>query len=374
LNLNLDKFSFDVFGILLIITAVFLLIQIFFLVRMLRFRPIRFENKDPLPPVSVVICGRNAADNWTKLLPKLLEQDYPNFEIVAVNDRSWDHSEDVLEAFAKESTRIRLVRVQESENFFNGKKFALTLGIKAAKHDQILLTDSDCIPSSKNWLRNMVSGFNEAEIILGYGDYFPQKGLLNAFIRWETLQTALMGFSAAAAGRTYMAVGRNLAYTRELFYDRKGFYDHMHLPMGDDDLFVNHAAPFASVTWAAHPEAKTLSIPKQNFTDWWNQKRRHLQASKYYRRSSKFMLGVYGLSKAGLMLGIIALAFSPFMLLCLVMFVIYMTLLSIASWRFSKFWNLGAIGLLGPWLDLILIHIQGMAMIANFFRWKKPTW
>jgi biofilm PGA synthesis N-glycosyltransferase PgaC len=364
------------FGIslfLLVVTSVFFLVQVFFLIRMLRFKPIRrkFEADSG---VSVVVCGRNAARNWEKLLPRLFSQNHPDFEVVAVNDRSTDETEEVLENFAKRYPNLKVVRVEDNDRFYIGKKFALTLGIKAAKYDNLVLTDSDCVPDSPNWLVRMAAGFRSAQVVLGYGDYEAEKGLLNSFIRWETLQTALMGFSAASAGRPYMALGRNLAYTKDLFFKRKGFYDHMHIPMGDDDLFVNHAAPYAKITWVAHPEAKTLSIPKTTYKDWWNQKRRHLEASKHYRFASKFMLGLYGMSKAGFFLACIVLLFTEFMFFALGMFVVYMIMLTVASYRFSRFWDLGKIGWYGPWLDLILIHIQGMVMIANFFRWKKPTW
>lgn len=340
---------------------------------MLRFKPLG-QVAEEATGVSVVVCGRNAAEHWERLLPKLFSQNHPQYEIVAVNDRSTDETEEVLEKYAQLHPNLKVVHVVDNDRFYVGKKFALTLGIKAAKYENLVLTDADCVPDSPNWLMHMSGGFQSAHIVLGYGDYESSKGLLNSLIRWETLQTAMMGFSAASAGRPYMALGRNLAYTKELFFKRKGFYDHMHIPMGDDDLFVNHAAPYARVSWVAHPEAKTRSVPKTTYKDWWNQKRRHIEASKYYRKSSKLMLGFYGITKAAFFLATIALMFTEFMFVSLGIFVVYMLIVTIASYRFSRFWSLGKIGWYGPWLDLVLIHIQGMVMIANFFRWKKPTW
>ena len=247
-------------------------------------------------PISVIVCGRNEEENFKKYLPKLLTQDYPNYEVVAVNDQSIDNSKDVLEELQTQYPHLRIVDVQENDRFWRGKKFGLTLGIKAAEHEHLLFTDADCEPAGNQWIRQMAAGFAKPgkELVLGFGAYQKSGGFLNMLIRYETLQTAIQYFSLALWGAPYMGVGRNLAYTKSLFFQQKGFVPHMHIHMGDDDLFVNAAATGKNTAVVYTKESFTCSAPEATFGKWFEQKRRHLATSGKYRGGSKFVLGLYG--------------------------------------------------------------------------------
>ncbi len=191
-------------------------------------------------PISVIICARNEAKNLLQNLPLILEQNYPDFEVVVVNDRSWDGTKEVLDDFAKNYNNLKIVTVGEGAKFIAGKKFAATMGIKAAAHNWLVFTDADCYPASNNWLMDMQPPDDDAkEIVLGYSPYLKKDGLLNALIRFETFFTAVNYLSFALKGMPYMGVGRNMAYKKSLFFENKGFAAHMHIPSGDDDLFVN---------------------------------------------------------------------------------------------------------------------------------------
>ncbi|MEY3399319.1 MAG: hypothetical protein RL220_1913, partial [Bacteroidota bacterium] len=98
-------------------------------------------------PVSVIICARNEEKNLREHIPVLMEQDYPEFEVIVVNDSSWDDTDAILNAFHVHYPNLRIVTLDEEKQNLQGKKFALTLGIKAAKYDTILLTDADCVPA-----------------------------------------------------------------------------------------------------------------------------------------------------------------------------------------------------------------------------------
>src|SRR5690606_17628256 len=152
-------------------------------------------------------------------------------------------TENVIDEFAKVFSNLRKVNIKEDEYYKHGKKFAMLVGIKAAKNNRLLFTDADCYRASNNWLREMVSGFSgKHEIILGYGAYIKQKGFLNKLIRFDTFMIAVQYLSAAVKHKAYMGVGRNLAYTKELFFKERAFSKHYHIVSGDDDLFVNGAA------------------------------------------------------------------------------------------------------------------------------------
>lgn len=257
-----------------------------------RFKNVRFPAGQSLEPVSVVICARNEDDNLTEFLPKVLTQDYPEFEVVVVNDCSLDNTEHVIDEFAKIFPNLRKTNIKEDDYYKHGKKFAMLVGIKGAKHNRLLLTDADCYPSSNQWLKEMVAGFStQKEIVLGYGAYEKQKGFLNALIRFDAFMIAVQYLSAAIRHKAYMGVGRNLAYTKELFFKEKGFSKHYHIPSGDDDLFVNQAAKATNVNVCISKDAITYSKAKRTIREWRLQKARHVTTAPLYSPATKTKLG-----------------------------------------------------------------------------------
>ena len=195
-------------------------------------------------PISVVICARDEAENLANNLPGVLVQDYnTTHEIVLVNDNSEDESKYLIEEFKKSFKNLNPVTLTQEAKMISGKKFPLSIGIKSAKNETLLLTDADCVPASEHWMKLMQDGYNDGiEIVLGYGAYKKKPGLLNKLIRFETFQTALQYFSYALAGLPYMGVGRNLSYKKEVFLRNKGFSSINQIPSGDDDLFINQVA------------------------------------------------------------------------------------------------------------------------------------
>ncbi|HWR74407.1 MAG TPA: glycosyltransferase [Bacteroidales bacterium] len=251
-----------------------------------------------LPPLSVVICARNEADNLSKFLPAVLDQDYPSFEVVVVNDCSEDNSFDILGGMMKKYPFLKVSTIQKDPGFAHTKKLAMLIGIKAAKNDLLVFTDADCQPVSRMWLRHVASAAaGKAELIIGYGGYLPEKSILNSYIRYETMFTAMQYFGMAMAGVPYMGVGRNLAYRRSFFFDRGGFGPHNHIMSGDDDLFVNRNATAENCSLMLSHDSFTRSVAQQNIIAWAKQKRRHLSAATYYRKDDKARLAVEPLSR-----------------------------------------------------------------------------
>ncbi len=250
------------------------------------------------PPVSVIICAKNEETNLKQFLPHILEQDYPDFQVVLINDGSSDGSLEVMQNFAKKDAKIKLVNVKPVETFWGNKKYPLTLGIKASQHDILLFTDADCKPCSKHWISEVISRFNEDKtIVLGYGAYAKVKNsLLNKLIRFETLLTALSYFSFAKIGLPYMGVGRNLAYTKKQFFDARGFMGHMNIKSGDDDLFVNQAATKSNTEVCYSKQSFTVSPPVSSFKAWYKQKRRHISTANHYKLLHKIILAAFYIS------------------------------------------------------------------------------
>src|SRR5690606_5192496 len=128
--------------------------------------------------LSVIICARNEEENLRQNLPHILSQDYPAFEVILVNDFSEDETKWLLRDLCVQHSNLKVVEIAEHVRLKHGKKFAVTLGIKAAQYEHLVFTDADCIPQSDQWLRHMGASFNGGEeIVLGYSPYVKKPGL-----------------------------------------------------------------------------------------------------------------------------------------------------------------------------------------------------
>ena len=286
-----------IFILLCSITAIQIFYYLFFFSRLAFFKN---TTKDitQTHAVSVIICARDEAANLAKNLPGSLVQSYSTtHEVIVVNDNSFDDSKYLLEEFERDFKHLKIVELKQEAKMIPGKKFPLSIGIKTAKYEIVLLTDADCVPSSELWIEKIQESYDDStEIVLGYGAYHKKKGLLNRLIRWETFHTALQYLSYALAGKPYMGVGRNLSYKKVIFFRHKGFSSFNHISSGDDDLFINIAATKNNTKINISPEAFTLSDSPSNWNQWIKQKRRHYSTAKYYKPLHKFLLGLYSLT------------------------------------------------------------------------------
>lgn len=247
--------------------------------------------KKPEQHVSVIICARNEAENLEKFLPSVLEQDYPHYEVIVVNDCSEDNSYQILGNFLKKYPHLRVSNINKDPKFTHNKKFAQFIGIKAAKNDLLLFTDADCQPVSNKWIEGITSHFDEkTDYVLGYGGYIKNKGWLNAYIRYDAVIIAMQYLGMSIKGIPYMGVGRNLAYRRSAFFRNKGYGSHNHLASGDDDLFINGNAHSFDTKIEFDPEYHTISVPQESFNHWYVQKSRHLTTAPYYKLRDKILL------------------------------------------------------------------------------------
>lgn len=280
-----------------VVIAIQVFYYLFFFSRLAAFK-VSLKQQNQEQPVSIIICARDEAENIVKNLPGVLVQDYKTtHEIILVNDNSIDESKYLIDEFKKSFKNLTHIELTQEAKMISGKKFPLSMGIKSAKYETLLLTDADCVPASELWVQKMQDGYKpDIEIVLGYGAYHKKNGLLNKLIRFETFHTALQYLSYALAGLPYMGVGRNLSYKREVFIKNKGFSSINHIPSGDDDLFINQVANKQNTTIVVDAAAHTLSEPKRTWKSWMNQKYRHYTTSKYYKGKHKFLLGLYTFS------------------------------------------------------------------------------
>jgi len=358
-------------GILLISVCV----QIYFYVFIFGKTAVYKNHKSNLTkfPISVIIVGRNEENNVKSFLPQVLSQNYPQFEVVFVNDRSTDRTSEVLNQIKTHDSRLKIINIEMTVEM-PGKKNALTLGIQSAQYEHLVLIDADVYPLSDSWLNQISDAYGEStEIVLGYGAYEKRKGFLNKLIRFDALFIALQYFSIAKIGLPYMGTGRNLSYKKSLFIKHSGFEKHIDILSGDDDLFVNEAANAINTEIVISPESKTLSVPKTRFKEWFYQKRRHLTTGRYYRLKHLQLLGIELLSRFMFWL------LSFIVLICIDLYfglAILFLGLSIKSLIISIFArNIKEYGvcLFIPLFDIIIPVINFFAVIKNSFV-KVKKW
>jgi poly-beta-1,6-N-acetyl-D-glucosamine synthase len=354
--------------------------QLAFLIRRIKpvanYIPGNSVLSDP-PPVSVIICARNEAQNLEDFLPEILSQDYPDYQVVVVNDGSEDETDLLLARFKAKYSHLYYTSIAPDKKFYHGKKLPLSLGIKAAKHENMVLTDADCHPASDQWLRKMVTPLitGGKELILGIGSYKKTKGLANLWIRYDTFTIAIQYLGYALSGKPYMGTGRNLAYTKTLFSKNNGFKSHIYVASGDDDLFVQEAATKENTGICIDKDAHTISVPPGSFKKWNEQKQRHLSTSSHYRRNIKIPLILepltreifWGLSCYFIFFPNFALFILPFSLLLLSFKLILWKKASDKTGLGKAYWGV----LL---FDFIQPFIIGLNHFGNLKGSKKRKW
>ncbi len=336
------------------------------------------ENPKNLPPVSVIICAKNEAYNLQQYLPLVLKQDYPNYEVIVINDCSEDDSLDILEDFSKEYPHLYFSNLKKDPIYTHGKKVPIMLGIKAAKNEHLVFIDADCYPTSDKWLQLMAHNFdNEKKIVLGISIYEKSKGLLGNVISYESMQTAISYISSAMRSAAYMGVGRNMAYTKNLFYENNGFSGHTHILSGYDNLFVNKAATKNNVAVEISAEAIVKTFPKATWSTYFKQKYRKFATYKLYKKRDKTRFvfeSLLGFMFSLTFILLLSLAIYPLIALGAYLFK-YLVVggyraISAHKLHFDKTYILQ-----GLWLEIIVPVIHITVYVLNLFKPKrKNTW
>lgn len=327
-------------------------------------------------PVSVIICARDEARNLQENLPLILEQSYPDFEVIVVNDRSADDTEDILLQLQDKYPHLRTTTIKQSVDFTRGKKLALTIGIKAASHEWLLLTDADCRPESNMWLSRMQRNFDtHTEVVLGYGGFHREKSLLNLIIRAEALFIALQYLTFTLAGIPYMGVGRNLAYRKSSFFKNRGFASHSRMISGDDDLFVNEVARKGNTRIEYSREAHTRSEAEKTWRDWYLKKKRHLLTGPHYRPATKWMLGAELVSRYICYITftiLLVISFFPGLVLGImgVRLFAQLTVVKFAAGKLNEKYLL----VFSPLLDLTIPVLNAYIVFSNYVAFKRSRW
>ena len=358
------------------VIAVFqLFYQSFFMLRMRRRRTI----SDARPPLSVIVCARNEGQNIAPLVEALMKQKYPEYQVVIVDDCSTDDTLMQLAEARERYPQLYYTSIPIDNQFKHGKKLAVTIGIKAAKYQHLVMTDADCIPESEHWLESIAEAYTDGkQLVVGYGKYRKTAGLLNFIIRYETFWNAVQYFGFALAFRPFMGVGRNMSYKRELYDASSKYRCNIQVLSGDDDLFIAEMGTRANTAVVFHADSQTTSEPKHTWSQWVAQKARHLQTSTYYPKSVSAILLLEQMTRQLTVIGgILLMIFLPTLPILISVgatLVVRLTLIYISLYRAQKL--MSEKGLCGAAIimDILLPWIQLLAWICGKTTQKSTTW
>ncbi len=328
-------------------------------------------------PFSIIICSHNECENLQRLIPALLRQKYPCFEVIVVDDRSVDNTIVYLQKiYQTNKTLFNYLQIKQTPVGFNAKKYALMKGIEAAKFDYILLTDADCYNKSDTWVHEINQAYqhNSIEIVLGFSPYEKKASFLNALIRFETLMTAIQYLSMAIGGKAYMGVGRNLSYKKIIFKKNKGFQGIENIIGGDDDLFINKVSNKNNVNIVIAENAQMVSLPKISWKNWFRQKIRHLSVSRHYASKIKSILAVFYLSYGIYYICLLSLFFfNCHLFAMLAVYIIRILLIGYILHRCNKKLIQSYNVLLFPIMDVIYIMCLSLLAFCAYFI-KRTSW
>jgi len=379
-------FAVNIFEIVVMGILSFLFLILTGLVLGFYLRPIRIYKKgkknqiaEHLPPVSVIVYAKNESRNLQKHLPFLLEQHYSNYEVIVINDGSTDESEDMLSALESQYNNLYHTFIPQESRYLSRKKLALTVGIKAAKHDILLFIEANCRPTSPNWITQMVQSYSRigTDIVLGFCAYKKANSLFHKLISYDNLLTGVQYLSAALGGRPFKGNGRNLSYRKELFFKHKGFSGSLNLHAGDDDLFINTHATGKNTEVEYSPESITEMEPIERFAVWKEIKVSRAATQHHYRIGSLFLYRFEALLYFLFMVTIlfaIANGITGNLLLPAVAvggYLVYYLIKGIVFNKSAKMLQQKSLGLSLPLLDILLYAFNVYVRIYRLFRGKN---
>lgn len=215
---------------------------------------IEYTNK--LPGISVVISAQDDGYYLENILPNILKQDYPKYEVIVVNDGSCDDTVDILNKMQQEHKNLKTSFLPRDAKFKSRRKICIAIAIKSAENDIIVLTSSDCKPKDDQWLKSIGQNYTTGnELVLGASRRENTEGRLGNLSDFDNLFTTMEYTGYALCKKTFRGTINNMAFSRKAYNDVKGYSRHLNLESGEEDLFVQDVAKECEVKIEERPSA-----------------------------------------------------------------------------------------------------------------------
>ncbi len=192
------------------------------------------------PRISILITAHDNALELDNHLPTLLSQDYPGiFEVIVVAEKGDGSTEDVLKRYLN-NRKLYYTFIPDSSRYMSRKKLMITLGVKAARYEWILLTEASSTPLSDTWLKTFAKNMtDDTNLVLGYSNYAKE---VPAYYRFEQLRNACYCLNKAKGGIAYRTNSNNVAFKKEEFINKGGYRGNLQFLRGEYDFLVNKYA------------------------------------------------------------------------------------------------------------------------------------
>lgn len=256
------------------------------------------ENNPKRIPISVIVYARNQAEDVKRLLPNLVNQNYHDYELVLVDNASSDETLDIFKEYAQMFSNIRLCRVENNEAFWNNKKYANTLAIKASKNEYLLFIDAEQNIDNEFWIISMASNFTfNKTIILGPSMYKKVKGFFNKIIRFDSVFSQLHSFAWVNYGSPFSYFSKNIGYKKEEFYKVNGFITHMNNRLGEKEFFINEASQSKNTTFTISKNAFVYLEPITKLNEWQTKKNEDEMVLSKLSKGTRFKIRFFNTSQ-----------------------------------------------------------------------------
>ncbi len=204
-------------------------------------RKLRFEedsNDDKRQePITILITAHNHLVELQRNLPMFLQQQYDEYQVIVVCQSTDGDTLNYLKRMAAEDPHLYYTFIPESSRYMSRKKLQITLGVKAAKYEWIILTEPTCRPMSDKWLATMARRCHEPNhLVLGYTALDDETASVR---RFESIRKAYYLLRRAQCSYGYRTHMPNVAFRKSDFMKEQGYQGNLELVRGEYDFLVN---------------------------------------------------------------------------------------------------------------------------------------
>lgn len=247
------------------------------------------------PGVSIIVYAHNSEEALIRNIPVLMQQDYPYFEIVVVDDCSKDDTLETLSMLEKRFERLSHTRLTDKVCTISHRKLALLLGVKSARCGYVLTTHAECVPQDPQWLRRMVRHFTHTtDVVIGPVAYENRTGFVARLLGFDLFERLvdLMGLTLSVS--PHAGWGANMAFRRDILFanQNRAFASHLMLKPGEDDLFVKEVSNGRNVAVEVSRESVVIDQSLPLPINWSLQRLDRAFTSRYYAPLPRLVKGV----------------------------------------------------------------------------------